>query len=189
MAEACHEPGPHRRRLIVNADDFGRSPAINAAVIRAHRDGILTTASLMVNEPACAEAVGTGPREPHPRRRTPPRPWSAAGRAAPRGDPRAGRRRGRFSTTGPAGLRYFFQPRPPRRNCARRSAPSLRVSPHRPPAGPCQRPPEPPPAPAVFRILLESRPGSGPHLRLTRDPLGLNARLAQGRWAYRSATP
>jgi len=45
------------RRLIVNADDFGRSSSINQAVIRAHREGILTTASLMVNEPACAEAV------------------------------------------------------------------------------------------------------------------------------------
>jgi len=45
------------RRLIVNADDFGRSASINEAVIRAHREGILTTASLMVNEPACAEAV------------------------------------------------------------------------------------------------------------------------------------
>src|SRR5260370_20116242 len=46
-----------RRRLIVNADDFGRSSSINEAVMRAHREGILTTASLMVNEPACAEAV------------------------------------------------------------------------------------------------------------------------------------
>src|SRR5690349_13442158 len=46
-----------RRRLIVNADDFGRSPAINRAILSAHREGILTTASLMVNEPACAEAV------------------------------------------------------------------------------------------------------------------------------------
>ena len=45
------------RRLIVNADDFGRSRSINEAVIRAHREGILTTASLMVNEPDCAEAV------------------------------------------------------------------------------------------------------------------------------------
>lgn len=45
------------RRLVVNADDFGRSPAINAAVLRAHREGILTTASLMVNGAACAEAV------------------------------------------------------------------------------------------------------------------------------------
>src|SRR3974390_1447314 len=48
-------------RLIVNADDFGRSAAINEAVIRAHREGILTTASLMVNEPA-AEAAVVAPR-------------------------------------------------------------------------------------------------------------------------------
>ena len=45
------------RRLIVNADDFGRSSSINEAVVRAHREGILTTASLMVNEPAFKEAV------------------------------------------------------------------------------------------------------------------------------------
>lgn len=45
------------RRLIVNADDFGRSPSINQAVEEAHQHGILTTASLMVNEPAFEEAV------------------------------------------------------------------------------------------------------------------------------------
>jgi len=43
--------------LIVNADDFGGSASINEAVIRAHYDGILTSASLMVNEPGFAEAV------------------------------------------------------------------------------------------------------------------------------------
>jgi chitin disaccharide deacetylase len=51
-----HAPAD-RRRLIVNADDFGRSASINEAVIRAHREGILTSASLMINEPACGEAV------------------------------------------------------------------------------------------------------------------------------------
>ena len=44
-------------RLIVNADDFGRSHSINEAVVRAHRDGILTSASLMVNGHAADEAV------------------------------------------------------------------------------------------------------------------------------------
>jgi hopanoid biosynthesis associated protein HpnK len=44
-------------RLIVNADDFGRSRAINAAVGRAVREGILTTASLMVAGDAAEEAV------------------------------------------------------------------------------------------------------------------------------------
>src|ERR1041385_1767438 len=45
------------RRLVVNADDFGRSHGINEAVLRAHREGILTTASLMMNEEATDEAV------------------------------------------------------------------------------------------------------------------------------------
>jgi hopanoid biosynthesis associated protein HpnK len=43
--------------LIVGADDFGRSTEINAAVIAAHRDGILTSASLMVTGDAAAEAA------------------------------------------------------------------------------------------------------------------------------------
>lgn len=56
--------GAAPRRLIVNADDFGRSSSINAAVIRAHNEGILTTASLMVNEPACPEAVALARQNP-----------------------------------------------------------------------------------------------------------------------------
>src|SRR5437868_399786 len=53
------------RRLIVNADDFGLSPSVNQAVVRAHRDGILTSASLMVNEPAFEEAVTLARQNPH----------------------------------------------------------------------------------------------------------------------------
>lgn len=52
------------RRLIVNADDFGRSHSINEAVIRAHQEGILTTASLMVNEPAAEQAVTLARQNP-----------------------------------------------------------------------------------------------------------------------------
>ncbi len=37
---------------------------MNVAVIRAHRDGILTTASLMVNEPGFAEAVSLAKENP-----------------------------------------------------------------------------------------------------------------------------
>ena len=55
---------PSIRRLIVNADDFGRSASINEAVIRAHREGILTTASLMVNEVSCAAAVALAKESP-----------------------------------------------------------------------------------------------------------------------------
>ena len=57
-------PSRAPRRLIVNADDFGRSHAINQAVIRAHREGILTTASLMVNEPGLDEAVALAKQNP-----------------------------------------------------------------------------------------------------------------------------
>lgn len=45
------------RRLITNADDFGDTPAVNAAVLRAHREGILRFASLMVLRPAAKEAA------------------------------------------------------------------------------------------------------------------------------------
>lgn len=45
------------RTLIVNADDFGRSPGINAGIVRAHREGIVTSTSLMVRWPAAAAAA------------------------------------------------------------------------------------------------------------------------------------
>jgi hopanoid biosynthesis associated protein HpnK len=45
------------RRVIVTADDFGLAVPVNEAVERAHRDGVLTAASLMVAEPAAADAV------------------------------------------------------------------------------------------------------------------------------------
>ncbi len=50
--------------LIITADDFGRHPAINAAVERGHRDGVLTAASLMVGEAHVAEAVDIAKRNP-----------------------------------------------------------------------------------------------------------------------------
>lgn len=44
-------------RLVVNADDFGSSPGANTAVLRSHRDGILTSASLLVSGDAAVEAA------------------------------------------------------------------------------------------------------------------------------------
>ncbi len=44
-------------RLVVTADDFGADIAVNAAVETAHRDGILTAASLMVTGAAADDAV------------------------------------------------------------------------------------------------------------------------------------
>src|SRR4029453_6693151 len=43
--------------LIINGDDFGYSEAVNCAIIQAHREGVLTSASLMVNERAAAQAI------------------------------------------------------------------------------------------------------------------------------------
>jgi chitin disaccharide deacetylase len=45
------------RRLIVSADDFGLSSGVNTGVIAAHREGVLTNASLMVTGAAFDEAV------------------------------------------------------------------------------------------------------------------------------------
>ena len=48
------------RTLIVNADDFGRSAAINRGVMRASERGIVTSASLMVRWPAAEAAAELG---------------------------------------------------------------------------------------------------------------------------------
>lgn len=53
-----------QRRLIVTADDFGNTLAVNEAIERAHRDGILTCASLMVAAPFAADAVERARRTP-----------------------------------------------------------------------------------------------------------------------------
>jgi chitin disaccharide deacetylase len=46
------------RILIVNADDFGQSAGITQGILRAHRDGIVTSTSMMVRYPNAAEAAG-----------------------------------------------------------------------------------------------------------------------------------
>ena len=52
------------RRLIVNADDFGRSHGINRGVFAAHERGIVTSASLMVRWPAAAAAAASARTRP-----------------------------------------------------------------------------------------------------------------------------
>lgn len=44
-------------RVIVHADDLGLHPALNEGVERAHREGVVTSASLMPLGPAFADAV------------------------------------------------------------------------------------------------------------------------------------
>lgn len=45
------------KALIITGDDFGISPQVNQAIIKAHREGILTSASLVVGGKAFEEAV------------------------------------------------------------------------------------------------------------------------------------
>jgi predicted glycoside hydrolase/deacetylase ChbG (UPF0249 family) len=45
------------RRLIVNADDLGLSPAVNRGIIELQAAGIVTSASLLMNLPATADAL------------------------------------------------------------------------------------------------------------------------------------
>ena len=44
-------------KKIFNADDFGISKGVNAAIVKAHREGILNSASLMINQKYADEAV------------------------------------------------------------------------------------------------------------------------------------
>jgi predicted glycoside hydrolase/deacetylase ChbG (UPF0249 family) len=44
------------RRLIVNADDFGLTAGVNRAIVEGNRSGIVTSATIMANAPAYAEA-------------------------------------------------------------------------------------------------------------------------------------
>lgn len=96
-------------QVILNADDFGRSANINAAVMLAHRQGVLTSTSLMVTGDAVEEAVALV-------RQTPALAVGlhlvvAAGRAAlpPADIPHLVDRDGRFPADPlQVGLRYAF---------------------------------------------------------------------------------
>ena len=178
-----------RRRLIVNADDFGRSRSINAAVIRAHREGVLTTASLMVNEEASDEAVALA--KENPRLGVGLHLTLLCGHSALSREKIPGlvNERREFGD-GPvgAGIRYFFSRRlrgPLRDELAAQfdrfratGLPLDHVNGHL----------HFHLHPAVFAILMENAAAWGiTHLRLTRDPFWFNARLARGRWFYRAS--
>ena len=54
-----------QRHLIINADDFGLAPGIDAGIVEAHEHGVLSSASLMVLQ-ACAASAAAYARA-HPR--------------------------------------------------------------------------------------------------------------------------
>ncbi len=51
-------------KIIFNADDFGISRGVNAAIIKAHTEGILNSASLMINQEFATEAVEAAKKMP-----------------------------------------------------------------------------------------------------------------------------
>ena len=174
-------------RLIVNADDFGRSHSINQTVICAHREGILTTASLMVNEPCLDEAVALARQ--NPKLGVGLHLTLLCGHAAlpPEKIPGLVNPRGEFPNN-PVGIgfRYFFNRslREPLRaeihaQFARFHATGLPLDHvnghlhlhlH----------------PVVFWILMEDAEKLGiQRMRLTRDCFARSRRMASGRWFYR----
>ena len=64
QADSAASDTARAKRLVVNGDDFGRTREINAAIIHAHREGILTSASLMVADAARDEAVALAKENP-----------------------------------------------------------------------------------------------------------------------------
>jgi len=45
------------KKVIINADDFGLIQSVNEGIIQAHREGVLSSASLMANTPGFEHAV------------------------------------------------------------------------------------------------------------------------------------
>jgi len=175
------------RRLIVNADDFGRSTSINQAVIRAHQEGILTTASLMVNEPAFNEAVALARQNPRLGVGLHLTLVCGTSTLRPNDIPGLVDDSSEFSDHPvKAGIRYFLNGR--LRPFLRREMAAqfqkfqqtglrldhvnghLHIHMH----------------PTVFSILRHhGREWGVKHFRLTRDRFWLNARIASGKWCYR----
>jgi hopanoid biosynthesis associated protein HpnK len=102
---------PRERALIVTADDFGASLAVNDAVERAHAQGILTAASLMIAGAAAADAIARARRLPSLKVGLHLVLTDGAPLLPPRDVPALVGRDGRFvEPQGRAGVRYFFDP-------------------------------------------------------------------------------
>ncbi len=181
------EPRTVARRLIINADDFGRSSAINQAVILAHQEGIITTTSLMVGGAAFDEAVDLARQNPKLGVGLHLTLLCGQSTLERRAIPGLVNERRQFSQRPVwTGFRYFISPglRPQLRfemdaQFRKFRDTGLRLDHlnghlnlhlH----------------PTVFSLIKHHmRDWSIGHFRLTRDPLWLNLRIARGRWFYR----
>jgi chitin disaccharide deacetylase len=176
-----------RRRLIVNADDFGRSHSINEAVIRAHQEGILTTASLMVNESACAEAVALAKQ--HPALGVGLHLTFLCGHSAlPATEiPLLVNANQAFTENSfEAGMKYYFKTELRQQLHAELLAQFDRFKATGLPLDHVNGHLHMHLHPVIFDILMEQAASLGiTRVRLTADPLWLNLRLAGGQWFYR----
>jgi hopanoid biosynthesis associated protein HpnK len=174
-------------RLIVNADDFGRSRSINEAVIRAHCEGILTTASLMVNEPDCAEAVTLA--KENPKLGVGLHLTFLMGHSAlpPEKIPGLVNAQSEFSNNPVGvGMKYFFKRGLREQLRAEIHAQFERFHATGLPLDHVNGHLHMHLHPVVFSILMEDAKQLGiRHMRLTRDCLARSRRMASGRWLYR----
>jgi hopanoid biosynthesis associated protein HpnK len=181
------EPLRSTRRLIVNADDFGRSHSINQAVIRAHREGILTTTSLMVNEVAFDEAVQLA--WANPKLGVGLHLTTVCGRSAlpPEKIPSLVNSKGEFTNNpASAGMRYFFSPACRRQLRDEITAQFEKFDATGLPLDHVNGHLHLHMHPAIFGILVENAEKFGiRRMRLTNDRFFLNARIASGEWIYR----
>jgi len=175
------------RRLIVNADDFGRSRSINDAIIRAHCEGILTTASLMVNGEAAEEAVTLARQNPRLGVGLHLTLLCGTSALSAKEIPGLVNTAREFSNDPAAtGMRYFFNKSLKKQLEAEIAAQfekfqatglpldhvngHLHIHLH----------------PTVFKILMSrAQEWKIRHLRLTRDKFWLSTRMASGEWPYR----
>jgi len=175
------------RRLIVNADDFGRSHSVNEAVVRAHREGILTTASLMVNEPASDEAIARA-RE-NPKLGVGLHLTLLCGKSTlpPERIPGLVNARGEFGNRPvDVGMSYFFKHDLREQLRAEIHAQFARFRATGLPLDHVNGHLHLHLHPTIFGILMEDAASLGiRHLRLTRDCLSRSRRMARGRWFYR----
>jgi len=52
------------KRLIVNADDYGRTPAVSRGILQAHGAGIVTSTTVMINQPGIREQLAWALEQP-----------------------------------------------------------------------------------------------------------------------------
>jgi hopanoid biosynthesis associated protein HpnK len=160
---------------------------VNEAVVRAHRDGVLTSASLMVNEPGFEEAVLLA--KENPRLGVGLHLTFLMGHSAlpPGKIPGLVNARGEFSNNPVGtGMAYFFK---------RSLRPQLRAEIHAQfdrfrstglPLDHVNGHLHLHLHPVIFNLLMEDSEKLGiRHLRLTRDCLSRSRRMTRGLWFYR----